>query len=48
MKGIKLAFVGVCLGLLGIAMQPDVSPIAVGCAFIGVVISIVGCFIKEK
>ena len=48
MKGIKLAFVGVCLGLSGIAMQPDASPIAVGCALVGVVVAIIGCFVKDK
>lgn len=48
MKSIKIAFVGVCLGLLGISMQPDASPIAVGCAFVGVVVAIIGCFVKDK
>ena len=48
MKGIRMALVGVCLGLLGIVMQPNVSPIAVGCALAGVAVSIIGCFVKEK
>ncbi len=48
MKSIKLAAVGVCLGLLGIAMHPDASPIAVACALMGVVIATVGCFVKDK
>ena len=48
MISLKLAAVGVCLGLLGIAMHPDASPVAVGCAFLGVVIATVGCFLKDK
>ncbi len=48
MKGIKIALAGVCLGLLGIAMQPDAAPIAVCCALGGVVIAIIGCFVKDK
>ena len=47
-KGIKLAFVGVCLGLLGITMQPDASLISVVCALIGVAVAVVGCFVKDK
>ena len=48
MKGIKIAIVGVSLGLLGIVMRPDASPIAVGCAILGVAVAIIGCFVKEK
>lgn len=48
MKGLKLSFVGVCLGLLGIAMHNDAHPLAVGCAFIGVAVAIVGCFVKDQ
>jgi hypothetical protein len=48
MKGIKVAFVGVCLGLLGITMQPNAHPISVVCALVGVVVAIVGCFVKDK
>ena len=48
MKGIKVAFVGVCLGLLGITMQPNAHPISVVCAIVGVVVAIVGCFVKDK
>ena len=48
MKGIKVAFVGVCLGLLGITMQPNAHPISVVCALVGVVVGIVGCFVKDK
>lgn len=48
MKGLKIACIGICLGLLGIAMQPDASPIAVGCALVGVVVAVVGCFVKDK
>ncbi len=48
MRGIKIAFVGICMGLLGITMQPNAHPIAVGCAFVGVVIAVIGCFLKDK
>lgn len=48
MKGIKLVFVGVCFGLLGIAMRPDVTPIAAGCALVGVIVAIVGYFVKDN
>ena len=48
MRGIKVAFVGVCLGLLGITMQPNAHPISVVCALVGVVVAIVGCFVKDK
>jgi len=48
MKGIKVAFVGVCVGLLGITMQPNAHPISVVCALVGVIIAIIGCFVKEK
>lgn len=47
MKGIRIALVGVCLGLLGIAMQPNANPIAVGFALMGVVVAIIGCFAKD-
>lgn len=48
MKGIKVAFVGVCVCLLGITMQANPEPIAVVCTFVGVVISVIGCFVKDK
>ena len=47
MKGIKVGIVGVCLGLLGVAFSTN-NVLAYGCATIGVVVSIVGCFIKDK
>lgn len=48
MKGIKVAFVGVCVGLLGITMQTNAHPISVVCALVGVVIAIIGCFVKDN
>ena len=45
-KGITISYV--CVGLLGITMQPNAEPIAVACAFAGVVIAVVGCFVKDK
>ena len=49
MKGIKVALVGICVGLLGISMINNATPpSAVICAFVGVVIAIIGCFVKEK
>lgn len=48
MKGIKIVLVGVCLGLLGLAMQPNANPISVGCALAGVAVAIIGCFVKDK
>ena len=47
MKGIKIGIVGVCLGLLGIAFSTN-NDLSTGCATIGLVISIIGCFIKDK
>ena len=48
MKGIKLALVGVCVGLLGITMQPNAEPLSVLCALAGVIIAAIGCFAKDK
>lgn len=47
MKGIKIGIVGVCISLLGMALSTN-NAIAYGCAIIGLLISIIGCFIKEK
>ena len=47
MKGIKLGIVGICLGLCGIAFATN-NIIAIGCTFIGMVLSIIGLFIKDK
>ena len=48
MKGMKIAIVGICLGLLGVAMQPDANLISVGCAFAGVLVAIIGCYLKDE
>ena len=47
MKGIRVGIVGVCLGLLGIAFSTN-NVLAYGCAIIGVTVSVIGCFIKDK
>ena len=47
MKGIKIGIVGVCLGLLGLAFSTN-NVLAYGCATFGLVIAIIGCFIKDK
>lgn len=47
MKGIKIGIVGVCVSLLGIAFAMN-NFIAISAAFVGLLLSIVGCFIKDK
>ena len=53
MKGIKIGIVGVCVSLLGIAFALNIAfamnnIITIGAAFVGLLLSIVGCFIKDK
>lgn len=47
MNGIKIGIVGVCLGLLGITFSTN-NLLAYGCAAIGLVVAVIGCFIKDK
>ena len=47
MKGIKLGIVGICLGLCGIAFATN-NIISIGCTCIGLVLSIIGLYIKDK
>ena len=47
MKGIKIGIVGVCVSLLGIAIAMN-NFIAICGASVGLLISIVGCFVKDK
>ena len=47
MRGIKISIVGVCVSLLGIAYATNIF-IAVCGAYIGLLLSIIGCFVKEK
>lgn len=47
MKGIKVGIVGVCVSLVGIAFAMN-NFIAISAAFVGLLLSIVGCFIKDK
>ena len=47
MKGIKIGIVGVCVSLVGIAFAMN-NFIAISAAFVGLLLSIVGCFIKDK
>lgn len=47
MKGIKLGIVGVCVSLVGIAFATN-NFIAICGASIGLLLAIIGCFIKDK
>ena len=47
MKRIKIGIVGVCVSLVGIAFAMN-NFIAISAAFVGLLLSIVGCFIKDK
>ena len=47
MKGIKIGIVGVCVSLLGIAIAMN-NFIAISAASVGLLLSIVGCFVKDK
>ena len=47
MRGTKISIVGVCVSLLGIAYATN-NFIAVCGAYMGVILSIMGCFVKEK
>ena len=47
MKGIKIGIVGVCVSLVGIAFAMN-NFIAISAASVGLLISIVGWFVKEK
>lgn len=46
MKGIKVGILGISIGLLGIAFSTNNMIAMSGCA-IGVVVSIVGYFVKD-
>jgi len=47
MKGIKLGIAGICVSLLGIAFAMN-NFLAICGAAIGVLFSLVGCFIKDR
>ena len=47
MRGIKIGIVGVCLSLMGIAFAMN-NFIAISAASVGLLLSIVGCFVKDK
>ena len=47
MKGIKIGIVGVCVSLVGITFAMN-NFIAISAAFAGLLLSIVGYFIKDK
>lgn len=47
MKGIKIGIVGTCVSLLGIAFAMN-NFIAISAASVGLLLSFVGCFIKDK
>ena len=46
MKGIKVSIVGICVSLLGIAFATN-NIIAISGAGIGLLLSFVGCFLKD-
>jgi hypothetical protein len=47
MKGIKIGIVGVSVSLLGIAFAMN-NFIAISAASVGLLVSIVGCFVRDK
>ena len=47
MKGIKIGMLGICLGLLGISFTTN-NIIAISCTFVGVILAVIGLFIKDK
>lgn len=47
MKGIKIGIIGVCVSLVGIAIAMN-NFIAICAACVGLLLSIVGSFIKDK
>ena len=47
MKGIKIGIVGVCVSLVGIAFAMN-NFIAISAASVGLLISLGGCFVKDK
>ena len=47
MKGIKIGIVGICVSLLGIAFAMN-NFVAISAASVGLLLSIVGCFVKGK
>ena len=47
MKGIKIGIVGVCVSLIGIAFAMN-NFVAISAASVGLLISIVGCLVKDK
>lgn len=47
MKGIKIGVVGVCVSLFGIAFATN-NFIAISAASVGLLLSIVGCCVKDK
>ena len=47
MKSIKISIVGVCVSLLGIAFAMN-NFIAICGASIGLLLAVVGCFVKDK
>ncbi len=47
MKGIKLGIVGICVSLLGIAIGMN-NFLAICGAFIGLLLSVACCFVKDK
>ena len=47
MKGIRIGIVGICVSLIGIAFAIN-NFIAICAASVGLLLSIVGCFVPDK
>lgn len=47
MKGIKIGIVGICVSLFGIAFA-TYDFIAISAASAGLLLSIIGCFVRDK
>ena len=47
MKGIKIGIVGICVSLLGITIATN-NFYAISAAAVGLLLSAVGCYAKEK
>ena len=47
MKGLKIGIVGICVGLIGLAIATN-NVAAIGGTIIGFVLSLIGCFVKDE
>lgn len=47
MNGIKIGILGVCISFLGVAFATN-NIVTISAASVGLLLSIVGCFVKDK